>query len=235
MLNIELKIEEVINNLNNDDLKKIFIDLLIKINSPTFGAMTKKELENILFDAMRNIGFINKEPQIYEVIKNLRVSQSKARNLIYESSLRRLNENELDELLLQIFRTPSFYKENDFVAVEIDNPILIDRLKFIIKKFGGSATDGSFSNTIVKLKEDGFAALVEYFADKNNINIRQELIKSGLLDSNNKKMGKLLFKIIDSVKDKSFSDTFDNIINFKDIIKDNIKNIKLNNTLKESK
>ncbi|HOJ64356.1 MAG TPA: hypothetical protein PLE45_08040 [Spirochaetota bacterium] len=235
-MKIEKIINESIEKIGIDELREILSDIIINFCNPAFGALPKKEIEIIFFDALKKIGILKNESEIYEIIEKLHISQTKARSLIYESGLRKFNESELDNLLLKIFKTPSFYKDGNFIYIEIDNPLLIDRLKYIIKIKGGCATDGSFSKSIVKLKEDGFVALVEYFAEKNNINIRSELLKAGIDKSNLSKIGTVLFKLVDSIKDMSFSDIFDNIINMKDIIKDSIKNNQINKLIqKEAK
>lgn len=220
----ENKFIKSINNNSIDNIKNIFSKLLSNLCSPAFGALPKKEIEILIFDTLRDIGYLSNEPEIYEIINKLHVTQSKARNLIYESGLRSLDENALDNQLLNIFKSPSFYKENDNICIELENPLLIDRIKNIIKQKGGSATDGSFSSQIVKLKEDGFGAIIEYFSEKNGINIRKELTKAGLIDSSTKKIGKELLKFIDNAKDLSLSESFENIINIKDIFTDWIKN-----------
>lgn len=236
---INMGIDELVlnslNKLDDDKIKTIFANTIGQFCNPTFGALPKKEIEIIIFDSLREIGFLNKEPQIYEVIEKLHITQSKARAIIYNSSLRRYNTDDLDTQLLSILKTPSFYLEKNVVFIELDNPLLIDRLKSIIKSKGSSATDSSFSPNLVKLKEDAFAAIVEYFAEKNNKNIRRELINAGLIDSNTKKIGYVLLKFVDSIKDTSFSKIFQNIIEAKEIFKSNASNLKINKQIKDKK
>jgi len=227
MTYFDIKVQEHINKLENEKLKEILFNIISNYCNPSFSSITKKEFDIIIFNGLIELGFLEKDLYIYDIIKKLRVTSQKARNLIYEYNLRKFDKEEkLDELLLKNLKTPSFYREVENIYLELENPLLIDRLKYIIKINGGSATDASFSNTLVKLKEDAFAAVVEHYSKRNGIDIRKELVKAGVLDSDLKKFSGFITKLIDSINDMSLNEIFENIINMTDFIKDKIKEIR---------
>lgn len=77
---IQVSLEEVQDQL---------IDMLNRYNFPSFGSMSKRDIDISIFMLMQNLGIIKMNPQIYEVVSLLHITSSKARNLIYEASLRR--------------------------------------------------------------------------------------------------------------------------------------------------
>jgi hypothetical protein len=143
----------------SDKQKDLLISFLKAYSSPSFGSMSKRDTDVALFSMMQELGIINMNPQIYEVVSLLHVTSSKARNLIYEASLRRNNENTLNRALLKHLQEPRFLATSDkMIAIEIDDPLLIDHLKFKLRKLN-HITDGSFNPGLVKMSYEAYASL----------------------------------------------------------------------------
>jgi hypothetical protein len=56
---------------------------------PAFGAVTKRELELLLFESFIDVGFLSTEPTVYEVMQEIRVTRSRARSLMFDRNYRR--------------------------------------------------------------------------------------------------------------------------------------------------
>ena len=128
---------------------------------------------------LQELDIFNKNPDIYELVSELRVTRTKARNLLYESKLRQTTKTELDQELITILKNPIFFKDNDKIGIEIDNPYLIDHLRAKLKKLN-HITDGSFSPELVRLTTDAFISLFEsYLPEKSKEKIRKAFIEIG--------------------------------------------------------
>lgn len=142
-----------------EDQQKFFEKFLNDYTKPSFGSASKRDIDLSIFMLMQDLGIINTHPQIYEVVSLLHVTSSKARNLIYEASLRRSSEESLNAELLELLKEPIFMSTSDnMVAIEIDNPLLIDHLRQKLRdlKF---ITDGSHNRGIVKMSTTAYATL----------------------------------------------------------------------------
>ena len=153
MINAELITAE------SNKQKDLLISFLNAYSSPSFGSMSKRDTDVALFSMMQELGIIKMNPQIYEVVSLLHVTSAKARNLIYEASLRRNNENTLNRALLDHLQAPRFLATSDkMIALEIDDPLLIDHLRFKLRNLN-HITDGSFNPGLVKMSYEAYASL----------------------------------------------------------------------------
>lgn len=177
-----MEIQRIIDNLDEDQCKKVLGKLLEKYLTPAFGALPKLEVELIVFEAFVQLGAINAEPQSYELVSKLKVTRAKARKLIYERELRRLNRQELDLRVKELLITPLVARNGEQFVLEVDNPLLSDHLRDAVQKLG-YITDGSFSPSLVKLSIDAFAALVEDNLSDDPEKIKDILIKAGAPDT----------------------------------------------------
>lgn len=151
-------VEKLENPTNADEVKKVFIGIVKEYLSPAFGSMTKRDFEILLFMSLQKLGVIDENPEIFDIVSLLRVTRTKARNLLYEAKMRSATEEKLDEELKDLFLNPIFLKDNDKIAMEIGNPFLSDRLKAKLKKLG-HITDGSFSPELIKLTVPAFVSV----------------------------------------------------------------------------
>ena len=81
--------------VDGSKLKSEFIKLIQFYIQPAFGSITKRDLDIELFMSLQRIRVISEKPDAYDVISTLRITRSKARNLIYESELRRMKSDDL--------------------------------------------------------------------------------------------------------------------------------------------
>lgn len=173
---------EIINKLDQlalEDVKKAFKELLQDYLTPAFGSISKRDFDILFFIKLQKLGVFSKNPEIYEIVSELRVTRAKARNLLYESKLRQTSKAELDQELKEILKTPIFLKDNDKIGIEIDNPYLIDHLRAKLKQLN-HITDGSFSPELVRLTTDAFVSLFEsYLPEESKEAIKQAFIDIG--------------------------------------------------------
>jgi len=171
--------------LDSDAVKcrEVFASFLEGYLSPAFGALPKKEIDLLVMKALEKIDYINRDPTLYELVQKLRVTRMKARNLIYDQELRRLNTAELDKRVKDALLHPILQKDGELFLLEIENPLVSDHLRSKIQKLE-FISDSSFSPSIVKLPLIAIVAVIEdYLSKEERDNVKDDLIKAGAPDT----------------------------------------------------
>lgn len=193
---------DVIKNKFNDKQKsKLIIDefekFLIEYTEPSFGSMPKSDINIKIFNIMRNIGLISEDPDAWEVISMLKLKRSTANNLIYDANIRREGTFEkLDDLLRKTLEEIPYTWEGKYVSIQIDNPLLIDHIKSILKD-ENCLLDGSFSPEIVKMKPEAFICM---YLNALNDNDRNEFEKHYDKEKKNCSRKELVKYLLDEIK-----------------------------------
>jgi len=225
----KIKIIEDINNIEAEKVKKAFIELMKTYLMPAFGSISKRDFDILLFMKFQELGVVDANPEIYEIVTDLKVTRAKARNLLYEAKLRKSSKEDLDSELKDLLLHPIIIKDNDKIAIEIENPYLIDHLRFTLKKMN-HLTDGSFSPELVKLTTKAYLDLFKTFLPDNS---EEKIIKT-LVDIGAKGdssftgvMTAVLIKLGAKVADKAGGEVAESLVKYLGpILKGNIKGIK---------
>ena len=149
----------LIENIKIKDKSKsshILLEFLSSYLNPAFGILPKKEIDLQVFKMLEQIGYINEDSTLYELVQKLRVTKTKARNLLYDQELRRLDITELDKHIIELLKNPILQKEGDLFLFEVENPLVSDHFKAKVQSIG-YLTDGSFSPSIVRLSIETFS------------------------------------------------------------------------------
>lgn len=169
----------VISKLKKEELENIFFEVLNAYSTPAFGTLPKSEIDLVILEAMINCKHIDDEPTTYELVSKLKITNTKAKKLIYERELRKYNLSELDEKAREVLSNPLIQKEGDLFLFEIDNPLLIDHIKNRLRTLG-HLSDGSYSSSIIRLTSNGMKALVQYYITEDITQVEHKLATKGL-------------------------------------------------------
>ena len=150
---------EELEKADADEVKKHFIELVSSYLQPSYGSMSKRDFEILLFMKLQELQAIEKDPDLYQLIKDLKISRTRVRNLLYEAKMRTSKDADLDRELIKLLEKPVFLKDGDKVAIEIQNPLLTDHFRYKLKELN-YITDGSFSAELVKLTYSAYIELV---------------------------------------------------------------------------
>lgn len=180
---------------------------------PAFGSLTKRESDILIFTVLQKMGYIEENPTLYSLVKNLRVTRAKARNLLYEHELRRLSDLDLDRMIKEILKRPLIQKQEGLWALEIENPLVIDHLKSKLQILG-HASDGSFSPSLVRLSEAAIIALMDdLIEEKQKAGIKKVLVKAGFPDKSFKGILKDVLKALGKkAADEAGSKVVENVL-----------------------
>jgi len=199
-----LDLEKIIRDIGDAKSASALKTLLERFLDPAFGALPKSEIELLLLETLAEVGAISAEPGVYELVSKLRVTRTKARNLIYERELRRLSTTELDSRVRNLLKRPIIQKAGEQFVLEVENPLVSDHLWSKVQALG-HVSDGSFSPSIVKLPLDAVVALIEYYIPEDQrAPVKTALIEAGAPDTSFKGVLKAVLK---KVAGKVASDT----------------------------
>jgi len=191
-----MEIQQQIQVSSEASAKEVLDLILAAYLSPAFGVLTKREIDILIFDALEKIGYIDANPTIYSLIQKLRVTKSKARQLLYERELRRMNDKDLDARVKELLKRPTIQKQGELFALEIENPLLSDHLRAKVQTLG-YASDGSFSPSLVKLSDEAIVALIDALLDeKQKKDVTRAFEKLGLPDKSFKGVLKGVLKVL---------------------------------------
>lgn len=166
---------------SDDTLLKAISKFICAYTEPSLGSMSKHDIDIMMFETMVSLGIIKEDASIYDIMRDLKVTRSKARSLLYEYKLRKTeDEGALRGELERIMEKPLLSNQSSSVQLEVDNPYLIDYIRNELKKLG-YITDGSFHAELVKMSADAFAELYEKtISDKTKEAINKKLIELGV-------------------------------------------------------
>lgn len=175
-----MEIQNLFSKIPDAQAKKILTEIFVYYTNPSFGSQNKREFDIFLFMKLQDLGILKENAELFEIITLLKITRTKARNLLYEAHLRRGGNSNPDLDLIAYFVNPIILKEDDKVGIEIQNPFLVDHLKAKMKKLG-YITDGSFSPEITKMTTTAFVAVFENLLPMESLDrIHQALIEAGL-------------------------------------------------------
>ena len=147
---------------------------------PAFGAISKTEIDNVVFGLLIKSESINPNLQVYEIARKLNITPTKTRNLLFQWQLRNSDDSEkLKEGLRDALQSVRFGKDGSFLVFGIESPILREEFRSRLKNLGVFA-DASFSSEIVRLKMEHFVEFLDGFLNKETKEkMREALVKDG--------------------------------------------------------
>ncbi|MFO8586819.1 hypothetical protein SC699_15420 [Legionella pneumophila serogroup 1] len=184
---------------SSEDTKEALIKFLIQITDPAFGIHNKSELEYLIFELMKNTGIFTDNTSLFSLMTELGITQTKASQLIYNYDVRKLEDDKiLDEKIIHALINANFAKDGDYFVLDIESPLLRAYLKERLKEIG-HVSDGSFSQTVVRMNLNAVSGIIEYYIPKNEQEkVKAELIKAGAPDGSFKGVLKSSLKCLGS-------------------------------------
>ena len=141
-----------------------FLEVFAK---PAFGAISKTEVDNLVFALLIEVGALDPKSQVYEIARDLNVTPAKARNLLFQWQLRSMGDgNALKDDLIATLRSVRFANEGNLLVFGIESPLLREELRSRLKRMGVYA-DASFSSEIVRLSVKHFVEFLDASLDKD--------------------------------------------------------------------
>ena len=160
-------------NMNINDAENFSNNFIAKFLDNGFGAMTKRELEVYLLHLLLEDGqFKNGKGEIdyHEMSLALRISETKVRNLVYETELKYASDQDFVHRLIKVIEKGHYEVKGDDIKFAIPSALTKQYFEYEIRKLDG-VSDGSFAKHIVTISRDTFEKLlINLYEDQNQIN-----------------------------------------------------------------
>lgn len=157
-------------------LRKIFE----RATTPAFGILPQRELDLLLFEAMRDAGVIARDASLYDLMTDLRITRVKARNLLFDLQIRATREGgTLDgKVKAAIARPRGFAVEGKYLVLGIEDPVVQAHLKEKARALG-HITDATFDSTLVRITPGALASVAEVLMNPEE----KALYKEAMIDA----------------------------------------------------
>ncbi len=179
-----MDIDGHIDSLGEDACREVLKTLLKAYCLPAFGALPKREVDLLLFDLLFETGLLRSDASIYDLMRDLRVGRSKARNLLYDREVRLATNGEaaLDTRLRALLGKASFAQDGSYFVLEVENPLIQAHMRERLRELN-HLTDSSFNPQLVRLQPAAVTALAAtIIPEAERERIRKALVKAGAPD-----------------------------------------------------
>lgn len=164
-------------DLSNANIKALISDFFEFYTTPAFGARSKSEIDLKVFELLRERGDIDDD--YYNVSRKLKITPTRAKNLILNAKLRRESGN-YDEKFIDLLKNLKFkisVNSNEIILLYVPDILFREHIKAILKQ-KGIIWDSSFNSEIVKIRLDDFLDIVyEKLKFKDSLIINWEIEK----------------------------------------------------------
>lgn len=177
--------KESINKATKEQLKTAVTVLLGSHAVPVFGAAKTVEHEVAALNALKVLGYLTDDSDEFTLVEKLRITKSKARSLLYQTALRKIDEDEADKdlRLINALKSTQIIKEGSLFIIEVPDPLTMDRMRKIIRD-AGYLSDETFSNSLAKVSEGALVSLmVELIPEKDKEAIEKKMFEAGVTDN----------------------------------------------------
>ena len=178
-------------NMNAQDVIDVYLNR-------GFGSMTKNDLEVLIFYYLSQN--ILKGKSKFEICRELKISETKVKRLIYESELKygEISDDYIKEVLLETLCKAKFETDKGKIVFSLDNKIVRSAIKSKLQS-KGYFFDTSFNSELISLTPEALTVLINEIYSDNRAEELTELL--------NKKLPK------DKAKDKlSITDVFGELL-----------------------
>ena len=235
-----MNLEKLTKPLEKIDLAKLFSRKFVEgFAKPAFGAISKSEVDNLVFALLIEVGALDPKSQAYEIARDLNVTPAKARNLLFQWQLRSLGDGTaLKDDLIAALGTVRFAKEGNLLVFGIESPLLREELRSRLKRMGVYA-DASFSSELVRLSVKHFVDFLDAFLDEDT----KKAMHQALIDDSqlrDKSFKAVAFRILKGVAKKAAGEAGDELADLfgeavrglvagdADVVKGTVEDIDLN-------
>lgn len=179
-----MEVARLLESVEDGIIRAELVNFLNDFMTPAFGSLPKREVELRVFDLMRNLGVLRAEATIYSLMTDLKVTRTKASQLIFDLEIRRYGSDRerLDELIKKAIIHTKFAKDGDYFVMEIENPVILAHMRQKIRDIG-HFSDTSFNSALVRAPLDTVTDLMMDIIPTNQHEaIRGALIEAGAPD-----------------------------------------------------
>jgi hypothetical protein len=186
--------------------------------SPAFGALSKSEIDLLVFKCLIEAKAIDPNGPIYDIARALNITPTRVRSLILNWQLRSMSaQSNLKDSIVKALKLTRFSKDGTLLTFGVESPLLKEDITARLKR-RGVFTDASFSKELVRLPVDAFVEFIDDLVDDDTKReVRTTLVKDKQLPDKSFKalatgvLGKLGEKVAGKVGEDIAGDLLDGI------------------------
>ena len=179
------KLLKKIEDIPEQEVRNILMEIYTFYLSPSFGSISKREIDIMMFSKLVDVGVFGNKPQVYDIMRELRITRAKANNLLYEYNLRENDsDDDMNQQLVDLLSNPLLDKviSQRKVGIEIENRLLKDYIRNILKEMG-YITDTSFNKDILYMSFEAYSDLFYRNSSITEEKARKILVEKGIVTS----------------------------------------------------
>lgn len=152
-------------DLSNANIKDLLTEFFEFYTTPAFGARSKSEIDLKVFELLKRCGWIEIDEDYYSVSRKLKITPTRAKNLILNDKLRaesQLNTEEMYNHFLEKIKELGYKtdsRNNSIIIFSLPDMLLREYLKFKLRTVG-KIWDSSFNSELVRVSVDDFLDIV---------------------------------------------------------------------------
>lgn len=149
-------------------VRAVLKEIFAKATTPAFGVLPQRELDLLLFKALRDCGILERDDSLYSLMTDLKITRAKARNLLFDLQIREASATgDLDREAREALARPrGFVIDGSYLAFGVENPVVQAHIKDRVTQLGHLA-DASFDSTVVKVKPKAIGELAAALMDED--------------------------------------------------------------------
>jgi hypothetical protein len=130
--------------------------------TPAFGAMSKSEIDLLVFSSLIAAGAIAPDGPLYDIARALNITPAKVRGLVMNWQLRFMPKggDSMHQALVEALLKTRFSKDGTLMTFGVESPLLKEEILARLKVRGVFA-DTSFSPELVRLPVDAFVEILD--------------------------------------------------------------------------
>lgn len=152
-------------DLSNANIKDLLTEFFEFYTTPAFGARSKSEIDLKVFELLKRCGWIEIDEDYYSVSRKLKITPTRAKNLILNDKLRAESQPNTEKIYNKFlgeikelgYKTDS--KNNSIIIFSLPDMLLREYLKFKLRRVG-KIWDSSFNSELVRVSVDDFLDIV---------------------------------------------------------------------------
>ena len=193
------------------DLYQTKLDKLFELYTQnSFGAISKRELDIFLFQTFRELGKI-KGNDSWSIAQELKVSKAKAQTLLYESSLRYKEENNIKQKIKDILNTLPRLQDGGIIWLIVDDKYARETMRaYLMEK--KIVSDLSFASEIVKIPAEGYWELQQHYNNDNVSKLKRQEFLEAMANIPKEFVGKVLSDAVGESASKCAKDFLSRLI-----------------------
>ena len=167
-----------IKTLKPSDAVKFVAAFVPAYTSPAFGALSKAEIDLLVFSSLIKAGAIDPEAPAYDIARALNITPARVRSLVLNWQLRSMPaQDDLRAAIVDALKKTRFSTDGKLLTFGVESPLLREDIIARLKR-KGVFPDASFSKELVKLPAQAFVEFLDEIVDDDTKKqVRTTLVK----------------------------------------------------------